>query len=67
MACRALGELWARASARAQELDLCDTGLGAAGCGALGRALGGMRRLKKLDLGCVEGAICGLRRARVEA
>ena len=55
-------------SARAQELDLTSTGLGAAGCVALGKALGRMRRLKKLDLGCVDaGAVSGRGRAGREA
>ena len=55
-------------SARAQELVLRNTSLGAAGCVALGKALGKMRRLKKLDLGCVEaGAVSGRGRAGREA
>ena len=53
-------------AARAQELVLGDVGLTAKGCGALAEALGGMGRLRKLDLGCVEGqcgggGVCGTR------
>ena len=55
-------------SARAQELVLSGTCLDAAGCVALGEALGWMRRLKKLDLRCVEaGAASGRGRAGREA
>ena len=55
-------------SARAQELEFRRTDLGAAGCVALGEALGRMRRLKKLDLRCVEaGAVSGRGRAGREA
>ena len=54
--------------ARAQELVFGNTDLGAAGCVALGEALGRMRRLKKLDLWCVEaGAVSGRGRAGREA
>ena len=55
-------------SARAQELVLSGTCLDAAGCVALGEALGKRRRLKKLDLGWVEaGAVSGRGRAGREA
>ena len=43
----------------AQELELRDTGLGAAGCGVLGEALFRMERLKRLLLGYVEKALWG--------
>ena len=55
-------------SARAQELVLSKTFLHTAGCFALGEALGRMRRLKKLNLWCVEaGAVSGRGRAGREA
>ena len=53
-------------AARAQELVLGEVGVTAKGCGALAEALGGMGRLRKLDLRCVEGqcgggGVCGMR------